>query len=68
MSDEPNQQLLEALLNSWDRNNTILLNLLRVLPEGGRREGRLASLGSADTIAFHKGSEACSETSSGALG
>jgi uncharacterized damage-inducible protein DinB len=26
--------LLEALLDSWDRNNTILLNLLRVLPEG----------------------------------
>ena len=27
--------LLEALLDSWDRNNTILVNLLRVLPEGG---------------------------------
>ena len=27
--------LLEALLNSWDRNNTILLNLLRAIPEGG---------------------------------
>jgi uncharacterized damage-inducible protein DinB len=31
-SDQP---LLEALLNSWDRNNTILINLLRALPEGG---------------------------------
>jgi uncharacterized damage-inducible protein DinB len=29
------QQLLEALLDSWDRNNTILVNLLRALPEGG---------------------------------
>jgi uncharacterized damage-inducible protein DinB len=29
------QLLLEALLESWDRNNTILLNLLRILPEGG---------------------------------
>lgn len=29
------QHLLEALLDSWDRNNTILLNLLRTLPEGG---------------------------------
>src|SRR6516164_3799038 len=29
------QRLLEALLDSWDRNNTILLNLLRALPEGG---------------------------------
>jgi len=28
------QSLLEALLDSWDRNNTILLNLLRALPEG----------------------------------
>ncbi|MGA9966019.1 MAG: DinB family protein [Terriglobales bacterium] len=35
MSDAPNQTLLEALLDSWDRNNTILLNLLRALPEGG---------------------------------
>ena len=29
------QSLLEALLDSWDRNNTILLNLLRALPDGG---------------------------------
>jgi uncharacterized damage-inducible protein DinB len=27
--------LLEALLDSWNRNNTILLNLLRALPDGG---------------------------------
>jgi uncharacterized damage-inducible protein DinB len=35
MSRTQNQSLLEALLDSWDRNNTILLNLLRALPEGG---------------------------------
>jgi uncharacterized damage-inducible protein DinB len=35
MSDASGQHLLEALLDSWDRNNTILLNLLRALPEGG---------------------------------
>jgi uncharacterized damage-inducible protein DinB len=35
MSDASSQPLLEALLDSWDRNNTILLNLLRTLPEGG---------------------------------
>jgi len=35
MSDAPDQRLLEALLDSWDRSNTILLNLLRALPEGG---------------------------------
>jgi uncharacterized damage-inducible protein DinB len=27
--------LLEPLLDSWDRNNTILINLLRAVPEGG---------------------------------
>jgi uncharacterized damage-inducible protein DinB len=32
MSD---QTLLTALLDSWDRNNTILVNLLRAVPEGG---------------------------------
>jgi uncharacterized damage-inducible protein DinB len=35
MSDASSQPLLEALLDSWDRNNIILLNLLRALPEGG---------------------------------
>lgn len=29
------QSLLEALLDSWDRNNTILINLLHAVPEGG---------------------------------
>lgn len=28
-------KLLEALLDSWDRNNTILVNLLHALPDGG---------------------------------
>jgi len=35
MSKGPDQHLLEALLDSWDRNNTILVNLLNVLPKGG---------------------------------
>ena len=35
MSRTHDPSLLEALLDSWDRNNTILLNLLRALPEGG---------------------------------
>ena len=29
------QSMLDALLDSWDRNNTILVNLLRAMPEGG---------------------------------
>lgn len=37
MSRTHDQSLLEALLDSWDRNNTILLNLLRALPEGVER-------------------------------
>jgi uncharacterized damage-inducible protein DinB len=35
MSRAPDQQLLDALLDSWDRNNAIMLNLLRSLPAGG---------------------------------
>lgn len=33
MSDALDQRLLEAFLDSWDRNNTILLNLLRAMPD-----------------------------------
>jgi uncharacterized damage-inducible protein DinB len=35
MSDGRDQALLGALLDSWDRNNTILVNLLYSVPEGG---------------------------------
>lgn len=35
MSDALDKRLLEVLLDSWDRNNAILLNLLSALPEGG---------------------------------
>jgi uncharacterized damage-inducible protein DinB len=35
MSNAQDQRLLEALLDSWDRNNIILLNLLRTLPPEG---------------------------------
>jgi uncharacterized damage-inducible protein DinB len=35
MTDALDQSLLEALLDSWDRNNAILVNLLRAVPEGG---------------------------------
>src|SRR5215467_3768521 len=29
------ESLLDALLDSWERNNTILVNLLRAIPDGG---------------------------------
>lgn len=35
MPDARKESLLDALLDSWDRNNTILTNLVRTLPEGG---------------------------------
>ncbi len=35
MSAAPNQPLLEVLLDSWDRNNAILVNLLQLIPRGG---------------------------------
>ena len=35
MTRTDEMSLLEALLDSWDRNNTILVNLLGALPEGG---------------------------------
>jgi len=34
-TDRGQQGLLEVLLDSWDRNNTILTNLVRMVPEGG---------------------------------
>ncbi len=33
--DAKNASLLDALLDSWDRNNNVLINLLRALPETG---------------------------------
>jgi uncharacterized damage-inducible protein DinB len=35
MPDQVNRDLLEALLDSWDRNNAIQVNFLRALPAGG---------------------------------
>ena len=36
--DASDHRLLDALLNSWDRNNTILVNLLSALPEGALQD------------------------------
>jgi len=35
MANSQDVSLLDAVLDSWDRNNTILINLLRCVPEGG---------------------------------
>jgi uncharacterized damage-inducible protein DinB len=43
MSDALDQSLLEALLDSWDRNNAVLVGLLRAVPPAaGGPEGGLA--------------------------
>src|SRR5580698_4119264 len=53
MSDATEQHLLEALLDSWDRNNTILLNLLRALPEGGLKARGMAGSPSVAELFTH---------------
>ena len=35
LDNTQDRPLLDALLDSWVRNNTILINLLRALPDGG---------------------------------
>lgn len=47
------QSLLDALLDSWDRNNTILVNLLRALPEGGLEARAMESSPSVAELFTH---------------
>jgi uncharacterized damage-inducible protein DinB len=53
MLDEANQGLLEVLLDSWDRNNKILLNLLLVMPVGGLKARALESSPSVAQAIHH---------------
>ena len=53
MSNASDQPLLEALLDSWDRNNTILLNLLRALPDGGLETRAMAGSPSVAQLFTH---------------
>ena len=63
MSDVPGQRLLEALLDSWDRNNTILVNLLRMLPEGGLETRPMEGSPSVAELFTHMyGTTPCSRT------
>ena len=52
-SDESDQRLLAALLDSWDRNNTILVNLLRALPDGGLKARAMESSPSVAELFTH---------------
>jgi uncharacterized damage-inducible protein DinB len=53
MSFAHDQSLLEVLLDSWDRNNTILLNLLRALPNGGLEARAMADSPSVAQLFMH---------------
>ena len=45
--------LLDAVLDSWDRNNTILLNLLHALPDGGLEARAMDGSPSASEMFTH---------------
>jgi uncharacterized damage-inducible protein DinB len=53
MSQTPDQRLLEAVLDSWDRNNTILLNLLGALPDGGLESSAVVDSPSVAQMFMH---------------
>jgi uncharacterized damage-inducible protein DinB len=53
MSTQHDQKLLDALLDSWDRNNTIVVNLLRAVPEGGLEIRAMASSPSVAELFTH---------------
>jgi uncharacterized damage-inducible protein DinB len=45
--------LLDAVLDSWGRNNTILVNLLRAVPEGGLEARAMAGSPSVAEMFMH---------------
>jgi uncharacterized damage-inducible protein DinB len=45
--------LLDALLDSWDRNHTILVNLLRAVPKGGFEARAMDGSPSVGEMFFH---------------
>src|SRR3954454_5062759 len=53
MPKKPDQHLLGALLDSWDRNNTILVNLLRALPQSGLEIRAMANSPSVAQLFTH---------------
>jgi len=53
MSDALDQSLLEVVLDSWDRNNAILVNLLRAVPGGGLEVRAMAGGSSVAQLFTH---------------
>lgn len=53
MPSTQDESLLDALLDSWDRNNTILVNLLRALPDGALEARALGDSMSVGQMFMH---------------
>lgn len=53
MADARNESLLDDLLDSWDRNNTILVNLLRLVPKSGLEDRAMDSSPSVAQMFTH---------------
>ena len=53
MAKKPDEGLLEALLDSWDRNNRIVVNLARAVPEGGLEARAMAGSPSVAEMLTH---------------
>jgi uncharacterized damage-inducible protein DinB len=53
MTGEEGQRLLDMILDSWDRNNAILVNLLRALPKGALTARALATSPSVAEMFTH---------------
>ena len=53
MTPATNDSLLPAILDSWDRNNKILVNLLRALPPGGLEARAMAGSPSVSEMFTH---------------
>jgi len=53
MTNATEQNLLEPLLDSWDRNNTMLVNLLHALPAGGLEARAMAGSPSVAEMYMH---------------
>jgi uncharacterized damage-inducible protein DinB len=53
MPDHADRRLLDDVLDSWDRNNTILVNLLRAIPQSGMDIRATASSPSVGQMFMH---------------
>ena len=53
MPNHSDQYLLDVLLDSWDRNNTILINLLRAIPQASLEAKAMASSPSVAQMFTH---------------